>query len=266
MANAVPKLKKLIKDGKVAVGTWAQMASAEAVEMVGSAYFDFVVIDTEHGHFGLDTALHMVRAAEASGTAPLIRISEKNPTLILKALDMGAQGVVVPGVSTKEDAEMAVKAARYAPLGDRGACPYIRAAGHTARDWGKYATDANENSVVCLLVEGAEGAANFEEIVAVPGVDVVMIGPFDLSVSLGVGGQVTHPLVIEKLEQMAGIAKKNGVALAGVIFELAPAQIKQDIERWMKLGSSVLMVGGDKMFLASAFRNAAEVAATFKRQ
>ena len=63
MANAVPKLKKLIKEGKVAVGTWAQMASAEAVEMVGSAYFDFVVIDTEHGHFGLDTALHMVRAA-----------------------------------------------------------------------------------------------------------------------------------------------------------------------------------------------------------
>ncbi|MGI6132281.1 MAG: HpcH/HpaI aldolase family protein [Bacillota bacterium] len=266
MANAVPKLKKLIKEGKVAVGTWAQMASAEAVEMVGSAYFDFVVIDTEHGHFGLDTALHMVRAAEASGTAPLIRISEKNPTLILKALDMGAQGIVVPGVSTKEDAEMAVKAARYAPAGDRGACPYIRAAGHTARDWGKYATDANENSVVCLLVEGAEGAANFEEIVAVPGVDAVMIGPFDLSVSLGVGGQVTHPLVVEKLEQMAGIAKKNGVALAGVIFELAPARIKQDIERWMKLGSSVLMVGGDKMFLASAFRNAAEVAATFKRQ
>ena len=77
---------------------------------------------------------------------------------------------------------------------------------------------------------------------------------------------MTHPLVVEKLEQMAGIAKKNGVALAGVIFELAPARIKQDIERWMKLGSSVLMVGGDKMFLASAFRNAAEVAATFKRQ
>lgn len=258
------ELKQRIKQGKQAVGTWVQMASAEAVEMAGKAGFDFVIIDTEHGYFGLDIAEGLVRAADATGIVPFIRVAEKNPTLIMKSLDMGARGIVVPGVSTQEDAEMAVRAAKYPPAGDRGACPYVRAAGHTAWDWAAYAKDSNENNMVCLLVEGTEGVANFEKIITVPGVDVVILGPFDLSVSLGVGGEVHHPLVEERLSSMCRLASKNGVALAGVVFELQPSDIKAQLAKWTGMGSSVAIVGGDKMFLASAMRLAAQAASEFK--
>ena len=256
--------RELIKQGKVVIGTWAQMASPESVEIIGKSRFDFVVIDTEHGFFGLETAENLVRAADASGIVPLIRVSHKNPTLIMKALDMGARGVIVPGVSTKEDAVQAVRAAKYAPLGNRGACPCVRAAGHMAWDWTEYARRADESTVVFLLVEGKEGVANFEDILTVEGIDVILMGPFDLSVALGVGGQVNHPLVTEKLEQMVRLAQEKGIAMAAVVFDLEPDSIAAAAKRWLDLGVKVIMVGTDKMLLSYALSRVFGAVASLK--
>ena len=242
--------KKAIKERKVVLGTWAQMNSPEAVEIIGKAGFDFVVIDTEHGYFGLETAENMVRAADSSGVVPVIRVSEKNPTLIMKSLDMGAQGVIVPGISSKEDAVLSTQASKYAPIGHRGACPCIRAAGHMAWDWKKYSKSADENTIVCLLVEGKEGVKNFEEIISVEGIDVVMMGPFDLSVALGVGGQTEHPLVIQELKKMIKLAQRKNVAMAAPFFDLEEEKMQSSAEFWLNLGVKILMVGTDKMLLS----------------
>ena len=256
MISSKPTLKEVLSSGNVAFGSWAQMDSPEAVEMIGSAGFDFAVIDMEHSHFGLDSVPGMIRAADALGISPVVRVMENSESLILKVLDMGAEGIVIPGVSTPDEARKAASAARYAPIGSRGACPTIRAAGHMPLDWGSYASKANEDVLLCLLVEGRQGAENFEDIVKVEGVDAVMIGPFDLSVSLGVGGQTKHPLVISKIEEMAGTAGKHGVTLACNVFDFEPSDIRREASRWIGLGARMVMLGGDKFFLMPALRRA----------
>jgi 4-hydroxy-2-oxoheptanedioate aldolase len=248
--------KKAIREGKVVLGTWAQMNSPESVEIIGKAGFDFVVIDTEHGYFGLETAENLVRAADASGVVPIIRVSHKNPTLIMKALDMGAQGIIVPGVSSKEDAVSAIRASKYGPFGNRGACPCIRAAGHMAWDWAAYAQRADETTAVFLLVEGPEGIKNFGDIITAEGIDVILMGPFDLSVALGVGGQVDHPLVIEKLKEIIKLSLRKNIALAAVVFDIEEDRMRSTAEYWFNLGVKVMMVGTDKMFLSSMFSRA----------
>jgi 4-hydroxy-2-oxoheptanedioate aldolase len=242
--------KKSIKEGKILLGTGVQINSPEIVEILGNTGFDFVMIDTEHASFGLEAAENLVRAADASGIVPIIRVSHKNPTLIMKALDMGAQGIIVPGISTKEDAVAAVRASKYAPLGNRGACPFVRAAGHMARDWKTFSQSANETTVVFLLIEGPEGIKNFEDIISVEGIDVISMGPFDLSVALGVGGQVDHPLVIEKFKEMIRLALRKNIALSTVVFDLEEEKIRSTAQYWYNLGVKVMMVGGDKMFLS----------------
>ena len=168
----------------------------------------------------------------------------------MKALDMGAQGVVVAGISTKEDAVTAIRASKYPPLGNRGACPFVRAAGHMALDWKAFSQSANENTVVILLVEGPEGIKNFEEIIGVEGIDVISMGPFDLSVALGVGGQVDHPLVVEKLKEMIRLANQKNIALSTVVFELEEEKIRSTAKYWFNQGIRVMMVGSDKAFLS----------------
>jgi 4-hydroxy-2-oxoheptanedioate aldolase len=242
--------KKAIREGKMVLGTGVQMNSPEVVEILGNTGFDFVMIDTEHGYFGLETAENLIRAADASGIVPIVRVSHKNPTLIMKALDMGAQGVVVPGISTKEDAATAVRASKYPPLGNRGACPFIRAAGHMASDWKAFSQNADESTVVFLLIEGPEGVKNFEDIISVEGIDVIAVGPFDLSVALGVGGQVNHPWVVETLKEMIRLALRKNIALNTVVFELEEDKIRSTAEYWFNLGIRVMMVGSDKAFLS----------------
>lgn len=244
------EFKKSIKEGKIVLGTGVQMNSPESVEILGNTGFDFVMIDTEHGYFGLETAENLIRAADASGIVPIIRVSHKNPTLIMKALDMGAQGVVVPGIATKEDAVTAIRASKYPPLGNRGACPYIRAAGHMARDWKTFSQSADETTVVFLLIEGPEGLKNFEDIISIEGIDVISMGPFDLSVALGVGGQVDHPLVIEKFKEMIRLALRKNIALSTVVFDLEEEKIRSTAEYWFNLGVKVMMIGSDKVFLS----------------
>jgi 4-hydroxy-2-oxoheptanedioate aldolase len=113
----------------------------------------------------------------------------------MKALDTGAAGFVYPGVTTAEDAQEAVSSSLYPPEGTRGACPFVRASGHSSKDWKSFAQRSNRDLVRIILVEGTEGIENLSEIVSVEGVDVIMMGPFDLSVALGVGGEVEHPAV-----------------------------------------------------------------------
>jgi len=218
------------------------------------------IIDTEHGFYGIETAENLVRAADTTGLIPFIRVSHREPALVMKALDTGAAGFVYPGVTTPEEARNAVFAGLYPPKGTRGACPFVRAAGHSCEDWKTFAANSNRDLVKILLVEGAEGLDNFEKIVSVEGVDVIMMGPFDLSVSLGVGGDVEHPLVMEKFAEMIRHCRSNDVIMMPNIFNTDQDRISELSKHWFDSGCQSLVVNTDKQMLSWALSETVSIA------
>ena len=129
------RLKEAIQSSGLAIGTFVQMASAENAEIAAASGFDFVILDMEHGSFGIESLVELIRGVQVAGATPIVRLPDDSETGILKALDAGATGVLVPGISNKEETRKIVNAARYAPLGCRGACPRVRATGHGLYDW-----------------------------------------------------------------------------------------------------------------------------------
>ncbi len=243
-------LKRRLQAKETVIGTFARIPNAELIEIEAHAGFDFVVIDTEHTAFGMETAIDLARAADAAGIAPLVRVTENSPSLIAKALDIGSQGVVVPRIETREEAERAVQAARFHPLGHRGACPRVRAGDYSAMDAVEYFTRANERTLLILLVETARGAVNLKEIVSTPGVDAILLGATDLSQSLGVPGQNDHPTVLAKLAEMTATIAGAGLALARVAFTVEEARSH------FQQGAQMLIYSGDETIYYQACRQA----------
>lgn len=243
-------LKTRLVSGEAVTGTFARIPNPELVEIVAHAGFDFVIIDTEHTSFGMETAIELARAADAAGIAPLVRVTENSPSIIAKALDIGSQGVVVPRVGTREEAIRAVEAARFHPLGKRGACPRVRAGNYSAMGSVEYFAQANERVLLVLLVETVEGAMNLREIVSVPGVDAVLLGATDLSQSMGVPGDNYHPKVLTKLAEMSASIREAGLALGRVAFSVEEARSHLDE------GARFLVYSGDETIFYDACRSA----------
>lgn len=256
MYGKINKVKLAQAEGRVAFGTWVQMASPEIVEAVGYQGYDYVIIDMEHGQFGLDTVPSMVRAAEAADVTPIVRVPSTDESTILKVLDAGAMGVLIPGISNKEQAEQSVKAAKYYPKGTRGACPWTRATQYNVLDWVAHSKWSNEETMVWLLIEGKEGVDNFDKILEVPNVDAIVMGPFDLSQSLGIPGQLNHPLLLETLKKMVDKARQKNIEMVAVMLsEITQAEIEESTKRWHDLGCTIMTVGGDRALLSIGFRD-----------
>jgi 4-hydroxy-2-oxoheptanedioate aldolase len=209
-------LKRKLREGKAAFGVMITFPSAPIVEMLGCMGFDWVLIDNEHGSITVDTAEDMIRAAELTGIAPIVRPVANRPESIAPFLDRGAWGVQVPHVNTRAEAEAAVAACKYFPDGSRG----IYSRGRPARygigmSTPDYVQGANENTLVCLMLEEVEALRNIEEIVTVKGVDVLFVGSGDLAQSMGYPGQQTHPEVQKLMEDAVKRIRDAGV-VAGV--------------------------------------------------
>ena len=195
-------MKKKLQHGQPVFGSMITFPSPVVVEMLGYLGYDWVLIDNEHGNITVDLAEDMIRAAEYSGTAPIVRPVGNRPEIISPFLDRGAWGVQVPHVNTPEEARAAVSAVKYYPEGERG----LFSGGRPA-EYGfsgatpDYVADANRNTLVCLMLEEVEAIENIQELVEVPGVDVYFIGAGDLSQSMGYPGQQTHPEVQALVEK-----------------------------------------------------------------
>ena len=239
----------------ISFGTWVQMASPEIVEVVGYQGYDFAIIDMEHGQFGFDTAYSMVRAADAADITPVVRVPDKTDYMIYKAFDMGAMVVIVPNVTTKEQAAQVVRAAKYYPKGMRGACPWVRATEYNVDEWKEYATWARKNTEIWITIESKEGVDNLDDILSVKGIDGVMVGSFDLSQTLGVPGETNHPLVLEYVQKIADkVAQKKNVDLVAAVFA-SPEEIRPAVMHWQQLGSNIQIIGGDRAMLSDAYKN-----------
>ncbi len=193
-------------------GPFIQSSDAAFTEAAGWSGFDYVILDMEHGPTSLQEMQHHVRAAQVAGMLPIIRVHTLSEIEICHALDIGAGGVQIPQITKASEAELAVKAAKYHPQGMRGVCPFVRAAHYGALAMPEYFPGANKTLVVIQL-EGKEAIKNMDEIFSVPGIDIAFIGPFDLSQSLGLTGQVTHPAVIAEMQKIVAKAKEKNLAV-----------------------------------------------------
>ncbi len=205
-------LKEKLRMGKPCVGLFATIPSPSIVELAAVAGFDYVIIDLEHGVIDYETMENMVRAADVHGLTAVVRVPESFEDAVLKALEAGAHGVEIPHIGSAAEAEKAVKAVKYAPEGMRGVSPYTRAAWYTSIPPREHFAVSNRETMVVLQIEGVEGVENMEAIASVKGVDVLFVGPYDLSQALGVPGDVDNEKVLAALKKLVQICMQKGVS------------------------------------------------------
>lgn len=194
------------------IGIFSKTSDPGIIEVLGISGFDFVILDMEHGPNDYKCIENLVRAAENSSLAPIIRVAENNPGLIGKALDTGAIGVQIPNISSSEDAINAVAAARFHPHGNRGVCRFVRNADYGSVVTSQYFDSSNE-CIVCLQIEGKEAIDCLDEILMIEGIDILFIGPYDLSQSLGIPGDIQNKLIWTSIGIIAEKAKRKNITL-----------------------------------------------------
>ena len=204
------RVKKTMREGKLALGTYVAFSDPQIVEIIGLAGFDAAFIDMEHTTFDLALVEQMVRAADLAGVTSMIRVPGSDPGLILRILDMGAEGIIIPHVDGVEGAKRAIDAVRYAPMGDRGGAGGSRAARFGTVPWTEHVRQSNEEIVLSVMAEDDKAINEIEQIAALDGVDIVALGPTDLSQTLGVTDPADPRLrakVNEIAERVKGIGK-----------------------------------------------------------
>lgn len=232
------------------IGSFLYLPSPDVVEIMGSAGLDAVVIDLEHGAYGIREVPDLLRAADSAGLWSVVRVAENNASQICKVLDFGASCVLVPQIANAADAERACAAARYAPRGGRGAFPFGRSARFSAVSPVEHASESNGGQTVALLLEGKESIDDIDAILCTSA-DMIFIGPVDLSHSLGVPGEIEHPMVLETVERLATLAAAAGRRTGAFAGTAAQAR------RWIQLGIGFVAVSVDTAVLLGAYRDLA---------
>lgn len=230
--------------GDVMVGTFAAIPHPVAIEVTAASGVDFICIDWEHAQISRERIEDLIRASDVHGVPAMVRVPGHAPESIAAVLDAGAAGVLVPRVSTAEQARTAVAATRYPPVGARGVGPG-RAAGYGYRI-PDYLAAANNNLLLAIQVETADGLANIDAIAAVEGIDVIFIGPGDLSVSIDATGPANAGKLNAAIQTIAGAAIRAG-RTAG-LFRPSP----DDLGTWTKSGIRFFILASDTMFLGAS--------------
>lgn len=245
-------LRAHLEAAPLTLGAWSILPSPLTVELVARSGFDVLCIDTQHGPIGYDQLVPMLQIACAVGCPTLVRVASHDPAELMHAIDAGAQGVIVPMVDDAAEARRMVGACRYPPAGYRSWGPWRPALGTPAQT----TEEANHQVVVVLMIETQAGLRNVREIAAVPGVDVLLVGPSDLAVTHGLtagayAGTDEHDAL---LRQVISAGSERGVAVGNVCGDLESAR------RWAEEGMRFLTVGSDLGWMASGVRTGVEQA------
>jgi len=239
----INKVKKMLKEGKKAVGTFCVSNSRAVIETLAASGLDYVLIDTEHFMTNPETIEQMITAAEAAGVTPFVRVQE-NIDLIDRCVSAGARGVMVPMINTKEQAQEAVNAIKYAPIGKRGVCN-PRAVTYGAmglEDMLDFYKSENDEVMCILQMETEESYKNLPEILEVKGIDTIFVGRMDLSHSMGITGQFDHPRVVEIVENTLKMGKEKGLHMGVITFG------GEDTSKFFKMGYDWVGMAGDMMY------------------
>jgi 4-hydroxy-2-oxoheptanedioate aldolase len=220
------------------IGIFSKTSDSNFVEATGLAGLDFIILDQEHGIVTSEKLLDHVRAAKVSNVKSFVRVPYLNSNYIGKALDAGADGVMVPNISTKEEAQKAVQYAKFYPQGTRGVCRFVKAAQFGTLDKGEYFEEENKK-ILILQVEGLLGIQNLESILYVEGIDYIFIGPYDLSQALGLPGEIYNSYVLDEIEKIISISKSKNIKIG--IF----TDTKEGLLKYQSLGVEMIAYSVD---------------------
>lgn len=223
------RVKKVMSQGKLALGTYVTFADPQVVEIIGLAGFDAAFIDMEHTTFDLNLITEMIRAADLVGVTSIVRVPDNDEKLILRLLDAGAEGIIIPHVDGLEGAKRAVEAVRYAPLGHRGGAAGTRAARFGNVGWDDHIQQSNQQVLLSVMTEDERGINDIEQIAALEGIDLVSIGPTDFSEYMGIrdpGSQVLRDEIKKLADKIKGIGKaKMQIPMNHAALPLGPREL-----------------------------------------
>jgi 2-dehydro-3-deoxyglucarate aldolase/4-hydroxy-2-oxoheptanedioate aldolase len=246
------KTKQILRQGGTAVGTMvADFRSPEVAAVLASAGFDFLIIDNEHGPYDLETDHEIIRHARKCGIDAFVRVPDAQYHLIARTLDIGAEGVMVPRVEERATVEEIVAAVKYPPVGRRGYGVRSIITDREPVSMPEAIEFLNANTLIIIQIETARAVENVADLVSVPGVDVALIGPADLSVSLGVPGESEHPKMIEAIQRVVDACQKAGVAASAHLGSV------EQLGFWHQRGMRCLVCSTDSGFMHAAARECA---------
>ncbi len=242
-------VRKRLKDNELVLGAFMKSTDPAMAEIMGYSGLDFIVVDNEHVAMNKESLTNIMRAAELSGTETIIRVMKNEQSNILQALDAGANGVQVPNIDTAEQAKELDMNSHYPPLGTRGLSPNVRAAKYGDTPLKEYISSSLENTLVVAHIETKEGYENLDAILDVEGIDVIFIGPMDLSQSFGIVGDVKNPILVNCIDD---IVKKSLAKNKAVGTVCSAAQVDDLVAQGMRY----LLVGNDQGVVLSQFKAA----------
>ncbi len=243
------KVKAALADCRPTFGGWIQIGHPVVAEVMAKAGFDWLAIDAEHAAIDLETATSLLRAMSPFECVPLVRVPHNDLMWIRRVLDAGAGGVIVPMVNSADDARRAVEAAKYPPAGVRG-FGYCRANAH-GEDFAAYAARANDEVIVIAQVEHIRSVDAVDEILGVEGVDGVFIGPYDLSGSMGITGQLDHPRMKEAQARVLAACKTQSKPPGLHIVRFTPEALR----RALADGFQFIALSVDAVLLSTGCRD-----------
>lgn len=245
----VNRVKEKVARGEVTYGTWITIGYPEITEALSHLPFDWFVIDMEHTPLDVKDVEFLMMPLRFTNIVPIVRVPWNDFVIIKRVLDCGAQGILVPQVSTKEEAIQAVKACKYPPQGIRGVGPR-RCIMYGFQSAKEYFKKANEEILVIVQIETEEGLKNLKEILAVDGIDGVFVGPNDLSASLGIFQEFNHPKYVDAINEIAKVTRDAG-KIAGIM-----TQDPQDALDKIKRGYNFIALRHDMAYLIRGFTEA----------
>ena len=240
-------LKERLQRGETTIGAWVNFGSPDAAEILAHMGLDWLVFDTEHGPWSMETVQRQIQATAGTDIVPLVRVAWNDAVMIKRALDIGAYGVVVPWVNNRAQAEQAVRASRYAPEGIRGCGPRRCAKYGLERE--EYVAVANELVMVIAQVETQKAVDNLADICSVEGIDAVFVGPSDLACSLGLKGDKRHPRNLQTITRILEVGKAHNTPVG--IYGLGPEHIEEHIRQ----GFQFVVVGSDMSLMMHGLRD-----------
>lgn len=244
-------IKERIQRGETVFGCWLNLGSSVSAEIVGLVGFDWVLIDLEHGCGTESDAFQQIQALENGSAATIVRVESYERQRFHRILDFGAEGIMCPRIKTPQEAQMAANALRYPPEGLRGVAKMVRAT-NFGNNFSDYYANTKKSIVGIVQIETQESLNCLDEIAAIDGIDVLFVGPADLSMALGIYDQLDHPRFLEAIKETANAAKRAGKA-TGVLMSNP-----EEYGKYHSLGFQLLACGADAAFVNNGARSMIE--------
>ena len=244
--------KDYLNEKETVYGIFAKTNDPFFIRIIGRSGFDFVILDNEHGPNSVRETYPLIMTALATGIYPVVRVGKLDDITIQRILDLGVSGIQIPQIQSRDDAEKVRKYTKFFPKGKRGVCKYVMAADGSIMDKDEYFRSQNDNVVVIIHIEGIEGIHHFDSIIEVEDIDIIFIGPYDLSQSLGIPGQVNHPKLIDEIRALVEKCKKQKKHVGIYVDDVEAAK------RYKDLGVKYIAVSVDVGIFARACLNLSE--------